>query len=73
MVLSRDKDSQGTIQAFKQLSYEVWEQNTEGDVDIMREFDEELVCVVGNMAGVQYLKTLLEPVEPRDKNGEKSF
>ncbi|KAG0276986.1 hypothetical protein BGZ95_006723 [Linnemannia exigua] len=39
----------------------------------MREFDEELVCVVGNMTGVQYLKALLEPIELRYKNGEKSF
>ncbi|KAF9971521.1 hypothetical protein BGZ73_005527 [Actinomortierella ambigua] len=39
----------------------------------MRQFDEELARVVGNMTGVQYLKALLEPVEIRYKNGEKSF
>ncbi|KAF9998305.1 hypothetical protein BGZ79_008018, partial [Entomortierella chlamydospora] len=54
-------------------SCEVWEQDTDDDVDIMRGFDEELVCVIGNMTGVQYMKTLFEPVELRYKNGEKSF
>ena len=52
---------------------EVWKRDTDGDVDVMREFDEKLICVVGNMTGVQYLKTLLEPVELGYKNGQKSF